>query len=53
MEISNLFNGEQLAKIDKDFKEQLINENDKLVDEDVLHRKYTHLFNVLGNLQKL
>ena len=37
MEIRSKFEGELLEKIDKDFKEELIDENDELIDEMQLH----------------
>lgn len=53
MEIKKLYEGKLLERIDFDFKAQLINENNDAIDEIILQRKYTELFNLMGNYRKM
>ena len=51
MEIRNKFEADLLKRIDSDFLAELIGENDDTIDEIVLPKCYTHLFNLLGSYQ--
>eukprot|EP00347_Sterkiella_histriomuscorum_P017970 403347280 len=53
MEIRNKYQEKLLEKIDQDFKNELINEQDQQINEVELQQRYISLFNLMSNYQKM
>ncbi|CDW91787.1 UNKNOWN [Stylonychia lemnae] len=53
MEIRNKYQEKLLRRIDQDFKDELVDENDETINEVQLQQKYTHLFYLMSHYQKM